>query len=314
MRVSLPPPDANVGKELNAESTGRVYRVEMDERRLPPTIVRAVGLATLGVVLMAVPAPAFVQIPRLAELAGAPAAEPDATLEELLARLDGFDRDHVEALEARYRSEGNEERRVLERRFGLIEHRFRVSADPREIYRNLDHPRRSGADRVRLLREITRGDYSAYYFFDAVIRPNVFAPERYLGRTETPIHEKVHLIQPSLFEALGIRCVWLDPGDGCVRSIEPVAVYLTEYAMLARAAASRGDARANAMIARYLDFEARRCATGPPARRCPRRSQVEEYILLPRELARRVERHGLEEGIRRFVAEVGEGGALALGR
>ncbi|HUP00159.1 MAG TPA: hypothetical protein VM737_01345 [Gemmatimonadota bacterium] len=41
--------------------------------------------------------------------------------------------------------------------------------------------------------------------------------------------------------------------------------------------------------------------------RCPAGDRVREYVQLPLELAREVSRHGLEEGIRRFVAGLEEG-------
>jgi hypothetical protein len=249
---------------------------------------------------------------RHADLAGplvalGPTDDVDARLDDMRQALARFDRDRARELESRYERSGDPEKRLLERRFGVIEHRFRVNADPYEILRRwkdgLEPKVRDDPSRlVRILEEITGGQYAAYYFFDAVIRPNVFAPEVRLNQRESAVHERVHLIQPSVYKALGIRCIWIHPHDPCVRSLEPVAVYLTEYAMLKRAAPERTDASVNRAIIRHLEFEAARCGYAAPVARCPAARQVTEYILLPRELARDVARHGLEEGIRGFVA------------
>jgi hypothetical protein len=246
-----------------------------------------------------------------------PTEDVQARLVDMRQALARFDRDQSRELELRYERSGNPEKRLLERRFGVIEHRFRVSADPHEILRRwedgLEPKLRDDPSRVlSILEEITEGRYAAYYFFDAVIRPNVFAPEVRLERHESTVHEKVHLIQPSVYKALGIRCIWMDPHNPCVRSLEPVAVYLTEYAMLKRAAPERTDASVNRAIMTYLDLEAARCGYPVPVARCPAARQVTEYILLPRELAREVARHGLEEGIRRFVAGLTSQGTVAV--
>lgn len=215
--------------------------------------------------------------------------------------LAGYDSTRAREIEARYERNGNAEKRLLERRFGVIEHRFRVDSDPSGILRRL-----GGAGDIRrraegALGEILAGQFSAYYFFDGVIRPNVFAPESYLDREESAIHEKVHLIQPSVYKALGIRCVWKSRRDGCVRSLEPVAVYLTEFALLKRQSPDRSDLSVNRAIERHLALEAFRCGSGTPAPRCPAADRALEYVHQPRDLARHVSRHGLEEGIRRFV-------------
>jgi hypothetical protein len=242
-----------------------------------------------------------------------------ARLDDLRQTLARFDRNRQRELESRYEQSGDPEKRLLERRFGVIEHRFRVNADPYEILRRweagLEPKVRDDPDQVlRILEEITEGRYAAYYFFDAVIRPNVFAPEARLERRESTVHEKVHLIQPSVYKALGIRCIWIDPHDPCIQSLEPVAVYLTEYAILKRAAPDRSDVSVNRAIMTYLDLEATRCGHSTPVARCPTARQVTEYMLLPGELAREVARHGLEEGIRRFVAGLADSNPVALGR
>jgi hypothetical protein len=86
-----------------------------------------------------------------------------------------------------------------------------------------------------------------------------------------------------------------------VRSLEPVAVYLTEFAVLKVESPGRSDASVNRMIARHLEAEAQRCGYGQPIPRCPRPERATDYVLLPLELTEEVARHGLEEGIRRFV-------------
>lgn len=204
-----------------------------------------------------------------------------------------YDSNRAREIEARYERNGNAEKRILERQFGVIEHRFRVDADPFGIVRRL------GGQRA--LAEVLAGQFSAYYFFDGVIRPNVFAPEAYLDRSESAIHEKVHLIQPSVYKALGIRCLWKSRRDACVRSLEPVAVYLTEFALLKRQSPDRSDLSVNRAIERHLALEAFRCGAVAPTPRCPAAHRAEEYIHLPRDLSRLVSRHGLEEGIRRFI-------------
>ena len=248
-----------------------------------------------------------------------PTEDIDARLDDARQALARHDRNRARELESRYEQSGNPEKRLIERRFGVIEHRFRVSADPYEILRRwedgLDPKARENPNQVvRILEEITEGRYAAYYFFDAVIRPNVFAPEARLERHESTVHEKVHLIQPSVYKALGIRCIWIDPDDPCIRSLEPVAVYLTEYAILKRAAPDRSDVSVNRAIMTYLDLEATRCGHSRPRARCPAARQVTEYMLLPGELAHEVARHGLEEGIRRFVAGLAASNPVALER
>ena len=57
-----------------------------------------------------------------------------AELDSLLQILERFDSDRVDELAARYDQRGNVEKRRLEKRFGVIEHRFRVNADPRGIF------------------------------------------------------------------------------------------------------------------------------------------------------------------------------------
>lgn len=241
-----------------------------------------------------------------------PAENPGTRLDSLQALLELYDRDRIGEIEARYDQNGNAGKRLLERRFGVIEHRFRVDADPRGIYRRWRDGARGEEDLVRALEEITEGRFTAYYFFDGVIRPNIFATEDLLSREESALHEKVHLIQPSVYRALGIDCFWLDRRDACVRSLEPVAVYLTEYALLKRQSPGRSDASINRAIERHLAREGERCGYGLPLPRCPAGDQATDYIVLPLDLAREVSRHGLEWGIRRFVAGLASGPGMAL--
>ncbi|MCK5439595.1 MAG: hypothetical protein KAI97_06610, partial [Gemmatimonadetes bacterium] len=182
-----------------------------------------------------------------------------AELDSLLQILERFDSDRVDELAARYDQRGNAEKRRLEKRFGVIEHRFRVNADPRGIFQCWVAAGHGEAVLVDALKEITQGRYAAYYFFDGVIRPNVFASDRYLARQESAIHEKVHLIQPAVYRQLGLRCRWTNPLDPCVRSLEPVAVYLSEYAALNRRSPHLSDGSINRAIENYLVLEAERC-------------------------------------------------------
>lgn len=237
-------------------------------------------------------------IPRLG-LDSPPVASTE--LDSLLQILDRFDVDRAHELVARYDQRGNAEKRRLEQRFGVIQHRFRVDADPRGIFRRWVAAAREEPVLIDALKEITQGRYAAYYFFDGVIRPNVFASDRYLARQESAIHEKVHLIQPAIYRRLGIRCGWTNPLDRCVRSLEPVAVYLTEYAVLNRRSPHLSDGSINRAIEDYLVLEAERCQYAGPTSRCPAAHRVHEYIDLPLEVARMVERHGLEGGIAMFV-------------
>lgn len=231
------------------------------------------------------------------------AGDPDPALraDSLVALLDGQDPVRLREIEARYVDGGEPEKRLLEERFGLIAHHYRVDADPRGIYRRYRDGGLEGASLVAALEEIVGGRYSAYYFFDGVIRPNVFSPDRFVGRRESALHEKVHLVQPSLYRALGMRCIWRDPRDRCVRSLEPVAVYLTAYARLRRDSPGWTDAQVNRRVERQLETESLRCGYGRPVPRCPDTQGVREYILEPLALAREVGRLGLEEGIRRYV-------------
>jgi hypothetical protein len=224
-----------------------------------------------------------------------------AELDSLLQILERFDSGRVDELAARYDQRGNVEKRRLEKRFGVIEHRFRVNADPRGIFQRWVAAGYGEAVLVDTLKEITQGRYAAYYFFDGVIRPNVFASDRYLARQESAIHEKVHLIQPAVYRQLGLRCRWANALDPCVRSLEPVAVYLTEYAALNRRSPYLSDGSINRAIENYLVLEAERCRNAGGTPRCPAPHRVHEYIELPLEVARLVERHGLEGGIARFV-------------
>ncbi len=224
-----------------------------------------------------------------------------AELDSLLEILDRFDRERVDELVARYDQRGNAEKRRLEQRFGVIQHRFRVDADPRGIFRRWVAAGRTEPVLIDALKEITQGRYAAYYFFDGVIRPNVFASDRYLARQKSAIHEKVHVIQPAIYRQLGLRCGWTNPLDPCVRSLEPVAVYLTEYAMLNRRSPHLSDGSINRAIEGYLVLEAERCQHAGGTPRCPAAHRLHEYIELPLEVARLVERHGLEGGIARFV-------------
>lgn len=248
-----------------------------------------------------------------AALAAVPAGEclAQGASDSLRRALDSYDRARAERLEALYGETGEGEKRLLEQRFGLIEHRFRVSGAPAGIYRAWARQSEGdgvGADDV--VAEITAGRYAAYYFFDGVIRPNVFARDAAVRRQESPVHEKVHLIQPALYRALGLRCRWRHGGDPCRRSLEPVAVYLTEYALLKRRDPQRSDASVNRSIDHYLALEHRRCRPAPVPR-CPTVEPIEEYVTLPLALARAVERYGLEEGIRRFVESLEAVPALA---
>jgi hypothetical protein len=235
----------------------------------------------------------------LLEVDSPPAAS--AELDSLLQILERFDSGRVDELVARYDQRGNAEKRRLEKRFGVIEHRFRVDADPRGIFQRWVAAGYREAVLVGALREITQGRYAAYYFFDGVIRPNVFASDRYLARQESAIHEKVHLIQPAVYRQLGLRCRWANALDPCVRSLEPVAVYLTEYVVLNRRSPYLSDGSINHAIENYLVLEAERCRHAGGKPRCPAPYRVHEYIELPLELARLVERYGLKGGIARFV-------------
>lgn len=228
-------------------------------------------------------------------------ADPALHADSLLALLDLQDPERLRELEARYVDAGEPEKRLIEKRFGLIQHHYRVDADPRGIYRGYRAGGLEGRSLAGALEEIVGGRYAAYYFFDGVIRPNVFAPDRFLGRRESALHEKIHLVQPSLYRALGVRCVWRDPRDPCVRSLEPVAVYLTELAKLERDSPWRTDIEKNRAIERHLELESMRCGYGRPAPRCPDVEGVQEYIVEPLALARKVARLGLEEGIRRYI-------------
>lgn len=235
-------------------------------------------------------------------LGSPPAAS--AELDSLLQILERFDADRVDELVARYDQRGNAEKRSLEQRFGVIQHRFRVDADPRGIFQRWVAAGYGESILVDALKEITQGRYSAYYFFDGVIRPNVFASDRYLAREESAVHEKVHLIQPAIYRRLSLRCRWTNPLDSCVRSLEPVAVYLTEYAVLDRRSPHLSDGSINRAIERYLVREAERCRYAADTPRCPAPHRVDEYIELPLEVARLVERYGLEGGIARFVSHL----------
>lgn len=236
--------------------------------------------------------------PVVVEIWGPSGAVPAA--DQLRTSLDAYDTAQAEALERLYRENGDAEKRLLERRFGLIDHRFRVSASPAGIYGVWERSSEDPSIRLAALQEIAEGRYAAYYFFDGVIRPNVFARVATVRRQESPVHEKIHLIQPALYHALGITCRWRSAADPCARSVEPVAVYLTEYAILKRSDPHRSDVSVNRAIERYLAQEEDRCRTAP-ASRCATRERLQEYVTLPRALAREVERRGLEEGLRRFI-------------
>lgn len=260
----------------------------------------AILSAILPALLMA-GTPAFGQ-EAVFDLVRAPAStEPAPPSDSLLALLDEQDPVRLREIEARYVERGDPEKRLIEERFGLISHHYRVDADPRGIYRRYRAEGLEGRSLVVALKEVVEGRFSAYYFFDGVIRPNVFAPDRFVGRRASALHEKIHLVQPSLYRKLGLRCNWKNPRDPCVRSLEPVAVYLTEFASLERDSPGRTDIQINRAIERWLALESRRCGYGRPAPRCPDAERVQEYLLEPRELARKVARYGLEEGIRRYV-------------
>jgi hypothetical protein len=245
--------------------------------------------------------PAFVSALLLAgEARGQPA-------DSLLARLDAWETSQGAELEARFGEDGDPEKRLLESRFGLFHHSYRVDADPRGIVRRYREEGLEGSALHAALEEIVAGRYAAYYFFDGVIRPNVFAPPRFTERGASALHEKVHLVQPALYQALGLRCAWHRPDDACVRSLEPVAVYLTEFATVKRASPSRTDESVNRGIERWLTVESVRCGYGSPVPRCPTAERVRQYVLEPLELARVIERLGVEEGIREYVESLGSG-------
>jgi len=227
--------------------------------------------------------------------------------DSLTGFLGTYDRERARSIERHYREVGNAEKRVLEERFGLIRHSFRVSADPRGIYSYWDPKRHSSWIRFEVLREITEGWYSAYYFFDGVIRPNVFAGTRRVYSDETAVHEKVHLIQPRLYAAIGLECHWKRLDDPCAASMEPVAAYLTEYAMLKRIAPGLDDKSLNRRLQRRFEREAERCDANRSLARCPDSRRVQEYLVLPIEIARFVDQYGLEGGLRRFVEAIDEG-------
>lgn len=227
--------------------------------------------------------------------------------DNLLARLDEWEASQRAELEARFGEDGDPEKRLLEARFGLFHHSYRVDADPRGIVRRYREEGLDGPALHAALEEIVAGRYAAYYFFDGVIRPNVFAPARFTGRGESALHEKVHLVQPALYQALGLRCAWHRTDDACVRSLEPVAVYLTEFATLKRASPSRTDQSINRTIERWLAVESVRCGYGKPVPRCPAPERVDQYVFEPLELARTIGRLGVEEGIRHYVESLAAG-------
>lgn len=227
--------------------------------------------------------------------------------DSLLARLETWETSRKAELEARFGKEGDPEKRLLEARFGLVQHRYRVDADPRGIIRRYREEGLEGPALETALEEVVTGRYAAYYFFDGVIRPNLFAPPRFTERGASALHEKVHLVQPALYQALGLRCTWHRPDDACVRSLEPVAVYLTEFATVKRGSPSRSDQSVNRGIERWLTVESVRCGYGSPVARCPAPERVEQYISEPLELARMIGRLGVEDGIRRYVESLRSG-------
>ncbi len=237
-------------------------------------------------------------------LAGEAGGQP---ADSLLARLDAWEASRGAQLEARFGEDGDPEKRLLEDRFGLFQHHYRVDADPREIVRRYREEGLEGRALQAALEEVVAGRYAAYYFFDGVIRPNVFAPARFTERGESALHEKVHLVQPALYQALGLRCAWHRTDDACVRSLEPVAVYLTEFATLKRASPSRTDQSVNRTIERWLAVESVRCGYGKPVPRCPAPERIHQYVFEPLELARTIGRLGVEEGIRHYVESLSAG-------
>ena len=106
--------------------------------------------------------------------------------DSLLARLDEWEASQRAELEARFGEDGDPEKRLLEARFGLFRHSYRVDADPRGIVRRYREEGLDGPALHAALEEIVAGRYAAYYFFDGVIRPNVFAPARFTGRAARP--------------------------------------------------------------------------------------------------------------------------------
>lgn len=233
--------------------------------------------------------------------------------DSLLARLDAWEASRAAELEARFGENGDPEKRLLETRFGLLHHRYRVDADPHGIVRRYREEGLEGPALQAALEEVVAGRYAAYYFFDGVIRPNVFAPARFTERGASALHEKVHLVQPALYQALGLRCAWLRSDDACVLSLEPVAVYLTEFAILKRASPSRTDQSVNRSIERWLAIESVRCGYGRPVARCPEPERVRQYVVEPLELARTIDRLGLEEGIQRYVEGLSSGDLAGVG-
>ncbi len=240
--------------------------------------------------------------PAVSQVLGVAGVVPSTTrTDSLVALLEAPDPAKLRELETHYRENADPEKRLLEKRFGLFEHHYRVDADPRGITRRWRAEGLEGEAFDRAVLEVVTGRYSAYYFFDGVIRPNVFAPTGSTRRVESALHEKVHLVQPALYRSLGLRCAWRRPDDPCVRSLEPVAVYLTEFARLKRASPSRTDRSVNRAIERWLAMEALRCDYPRPVSRCPHAERVREYLVEPLDLARVIDRLGLEEGIRRYV-------------
>jgi hypothetical protein len=233
--------------------------------------------------------------------------------DSLLARLDAWEASRRVELEARFGEKGDPEKRLLETRFGLFQHRYRVDADPHGIVRRYREEGLEGPALRAALEEVVTGRYAAYYFFDGVIRPNVFAPARFTEREASALHEKVHLVQPALYQALGLRCAWHRTDDACVRSLEPVAVYLTEFATLKRASLSRTDHSINRSIERWLAIESVRCGYGRPVPRCPEPQRVQQYVEEPLNLARKIARLGLEEGIVRYVESLSTGDLAGIG-
>lgn len=274
-------------------------------------IPRAIALGALvlgvgcGVASAQEPAPRLERHP--VTVARATATNPAAALDTFIDALESFDRARAEAIEEHYREAGNREKRLLEKRFGLVEHRFRVSADPRDIYAYWDTGRHAARVRAEVLREITEGWYSAYYFFDGVIRPNVFARAWRLRSDETAVHEKIHLLQPRLYATLDLTCRWRRLDDPCAASMEPVAAYLTEWAVRKRVTPWRDDKSVNRRVGLHFERESRRCQENRSLPRCPEARRVHQYLVLPIEIAKLVDRYGLEGGLRRFVEAIGEG-------
>jgi len=77
--------------------------------------------------------------------------------------------------------------------------------------------------------------------------------------------------------------------------------------MLKRIAPGLDDKSLNWRLQRRFEREAERCDANRSLARCPDSRRVQEYLVLPIEIARFVDQYGLEGGLRRFVEAIDEG-------